>query len=83
MLVGLRAEQAGPVVSRIDVRTPQGVIDELSEKLEVFRQAYDEDGLTRDEYANYGPVQLFRNAFLTGWYTLLAEVSKRRNALAL
>jgi transaldolase len=73
----------GQVVSRIDAETPQSVIDELCDKLEVFRKAYLDDGLKREEYADYGPVQLFRNAFLMGWFTLLAEVSRRRNALAI
>jgi len=75
--------QDGPVVSRIDAETTQAVIDELCDKFEVFRQAYHDDGLKREEYVDYGPVQLFRNDFLMGWYTLLAEVSKRRNALAI
>ena len=73
----------GQVVSQIDAETPQSVIDELCDKLEVFRKAYLDDGLKREEYADYGPVQLFRNAFLMGWFTLLAEVSRRRNALAI
>jgi len=72
-----------PVVSRMDAETPQSVIDELGEKFEVFRQAYCEDGLKVEEFVGYGPVQLFRNAFLTGWYLLLAEITARRNALAL
>jgi transaldolase len=76
-------QQDGQVVSRIEAETPQPVIDELCDKLEVFRKAYEDDGLKREEYADYGPVQLFRNAFLMGWFTLLAEVSKRRHALAL
>lgn len=72
-----------PAVSRIDAETPQAVIDELSEKFEDFRRAYDEDGLAAEEYAGYGPVKLFRNAFLKGWYLLLAEIPSRRHALAL
>ena len=76
-------EQDGSVDSRIDIETPQEVIDELCGKLEVFRQAYLDDCLRRKQYAGYGPVQLFRNAFMMGWFILLAEVSKRRNALAL
>jgi transaldolase len=71
------------VESRIDVETPTDVVDELCDKFEVFRQAYLDDGLAREEYADFGPVQLFRNAFMMGWFTLLAEVSKRRHALAL
>ncbi len=76
-------KQDGLIDSRIDIETPKDVIDELCDKLEVFRQAYLDDGLKREEYADYGPVQLFRNAFMMGWFTLLAEVSKRRNALAI
>jgi transaldolase len=72
-----------PVVSRIDEETPQSVIDELCEKFIDFRRAYYEDGLTVDEFAGYGPVQLFRNAFLKGWYLLLAEIPSRRHAHAL
>lgn len=68
-----------PVVSRIGAKAPQPVIDELAEKLPDFRRAYEEDGLSADEYAEFGPVQLFRNAFLKGWYLLLAEVASRRH----
>ena len=71
------------VVSRLDVETPQAVIDELSEKFPDFRKAYDQDGLSVEEYAEYGPVQLFRNAFLKGWGLVLAEIPSRRHALAL
>ncbi len=76
-------KQDGPIVSRIDAETIKSVIDELYDKLEVFRQAYLDDGLKREEYADYGPVQLFRNSFMMGWHILLAEVSKRRHALAI
>jgi transaldolase len=76
-------KQDAAIEARIDTETPVEVIEELCEKIEVFRQAYLENGLKREEYAAYGPVQLFRNAFMMGWFTLLAEVSKRRNALAI
>jgi transaldolase len=72
-----------PLVPRIDAETPAAVIDELCDKFPDFRKAYFEDGLALDEYADYGPVQLFRNAFLKGWYLLLAEIPSRRHALAL
>jgi transaldolase len=72
-----------PVVSRIEAETPQPVIDELCEKFTAFRQAWFEDGLKVAEFEHYGPVQLFRNAFLNGYYVLLAEVVSRRHALAL
>ena len=72
-----------PVVPRIDVETVQPVIDELCDKFVDFRKAYDEDGLSVEEFAGYGPVQLFRNAFLKGYYLLLAEIAARRHAHAL
>ena len=59
------------------------MIDELCDKFDDFRKAYYDDELSAEEYAGYGPVQLFRNAFLNGWYLLLAEVASRRHALAL
>jgi transaldolase len=72
-----------PITSRIDAETPQSEIDELAEKFDDFRKAWSEDELSVDEFAEYGPVQLFRNAFLKGWYLLLAEVPSRRHAQAL
>jgi transaldolase len=71
------------IESRIDAQTDEAVIDELSEKFEDFRLAYDEDQLPLEAFAQYGPVQLFRNAFLKGYYLLLAEIASRRHALAL
>lgn len=63
--------------------TPRRVIDELREKFVDFRKAYDDDGLAVEEFAEYGPVQLFRNAFLKGWYQLLAEVVSHKHRKAL
>ena len=71
------------VESRINRETSKDIINELSDKFPAFRQAYEVDGLRRDEYASFGPVQLFRNSFMMGWFSLLAEISKRRNALAI
>ena len=72
-----------PVVSRIGEETAQSVIDELSEKFVDFRRAFDEDGLSVEQFAGFGPVQLFRNAFLNGYYLLLAEIAARRHMYAL
>lgn len=69
--------------NRFLVPTPQKVIDELRETFPDYRKAIDDDGLTQEEYADYGPVQLFRNAFLTGWYQLLAETASWKQKLAL
>jgi transaldolase len=72
-----------PIVSRMDADPEPSVIEELCAKFPDFRRAYLDDGLSVEEFAEYGPVQLFRNAFLKGWYLLLAEVASRRNYYAL
>jgi transaldolase len=74
---------APPVEPRIDVETPASVIEQLSAACPDFTRAYNEDGLAPGEFAEYGPVRLFRNMFLEGWYNLLAAVSRRRHTLAL
>jgi len=66
------------LVKRIDVETPAWVMDKLCQ-IPVFCKAYEDDGLSEEEYAEYGPVQLFRNSFMKGWYLLLAEVASRRH----
>lgn len=67
----------------IHKETPAEVIEELRAKLPDFKKAYDDDGLKFEEFAGYGPVQLFRNGFLKGWYLLLAEIAGRKAALAI
>jgi hypothetical protein len=55
-------------------------VKELSEKLADFRLAYNEGALPVERFANYGPVQLFRNNFIAGYEHLLAEIKTRREA---
>ena len=73
-----------PIIPRMIEGDPSAeAIAELREKFPDFRKAYDEDGLTVEEFADFGPVQFFRNTFLNGWYLLLAEVAARRNVWAI
>lgn len=74
-------EEDGPVVSRIGTMEPTEIIEELDEKLPDFSKAYHEDGLTPDEYADFGPLQLFRNMFLDGHGQLLAQLSAHRGPI--
>lgn len=71
------------VESRLDEATPQATIDRLRDKIPEFRIAYDDDGMEPAQFAGYGPVQLFRNAFLKGWHLFLAEIAARKHAQAL
>jgi len=70
-------ESDPPVVYRIDTPAPQYVVDRLME-IPDFRRAYLEDGLTVDEFKDFGPVVLFRNSFLKGWSFLLDKIKERR-----
>ncbi|MCD8349824.1 MAG: hypothetical protein LUC93_04350 [Planctomycetaceae bacterium] len=67
-------EKNPPVENAIDQAVPQDIIDELLEKLPNFRRAWEEDGLPISEFAQYGPVMLFRTQFMNGWSRLYDEV---------
>lgn len=71
------------VEEMIETKVDNSIIDELSEKFPEFVQAYEIDGLSVSEFATFGPVQLFRNSFINGWYLLQAEIASRRHARAL
>ena len=66
------------VVQRFLQPTPYAVLDELREKLEVFRKAFDLNGITVDEYEDFGPVKLFRSMFESAWKNALKLVAERR-----
>lgn len=71
--------QDPPVVYRLFNPVPQKVIDELIEKLPDFRRGYLDDGLSVEEFEHFGPVLLFRSAFVKSWKRVL-EVAKERRA---
>jgi transaldolase len=76
-------EQNPPVVYRLFNPVPQKVIDELMEKLPDFKRGYLDDGLSEEEFADFGPVQLFRSSFVKSWMKVLEVVKKRREMLVL
>jgi len=67
-----------PVENRIDRPTPKEVVEELSAKLPGFRRAYEEDGMKLEEFADFGPVMLFKTMFLNGYIRLLDEIAETR-----
>jgi transaldolase len=71
------------IVNLLESEPKSNKVEELRQKFPDFRRAYDNDGLLPGEYADFGPVQLFRNSFLRGWYLLLAKVAQRRHFRAL
>ncbi|MHB1133444.1 MAG: transaldolase family protein [Chloroflexota bacterium] len=68
----------GPVVSRLNEPVPMAVVDELSEKLPAFREAYHEGSLTVPRFRDYGPLILFRDMFIAGYQRLVDAVQARR-----
>ncbi len=71
-------EQNPPVVYRLFNPVPDKVIDELMEKLPAFRRGYLEDGLSIEEFEEFGPVQLFKSAFTKSWGMVLDIIKEQR-----
>jgi len=69
---------APPTEARMESETPPAVVQELRDKLPDFRLAWDVDALPVEEFADYGPVQFFRNNFIAGYENLLAAIATRR-----
>jgi len=74
-------ESDPPVVYRMYNPAPGYVIDELLAKVPDFAKAYNEDGLSVEEYADFGPVNLFRTQFINGWNYLLKTIKERREKI--
>lgn len=74
-------EQNPPVVYRLFNPVPEKVIGELMEKLPDFKRGYLEDGMSVEEFAEFGPVQLFRSSFLKSWRRVLDVIKERRTTL--
>jgi transaldolase len=67
-----------PVANRISLETPPAVIAELEQKLPDFRKAWREGALAVEDFAEYGPVQRFRNQFIRGWNQMLDTIKAER-----
>ena len=67
-----------PVMYRLFNPVPDKVIDELMEKLPDFKRGYLEDGLSVDEFEDFGPVQLFKSAFTNSWNQVLDIIKEHR-----
>ena len=67
-------------VQVIDQEVPMQLINELNNKLPNFSRAYYEDGMKVEEFADYGPVMLFRTQFMNGYSRLVDEVQIQLNS---
>lgn len=70
------------VVSKIDEKTPPGIVSELEKKFPDFSRSYYPDGLTPDEFRSFGPCVSFQNDCEQGYAQTVSEIQNRRAAFA-
>ena len=68
------------VVPRIDALPPPEIMKELEDNFPDFRRACDEDGLTPDAFAGFGPCVKFQNACEAGYLATVAAIRAERTA---
>ena len=74
-------EEEPLIVEAFKQPVPVLVLDELLEKVVEFKRGYMVNGLTAEEYDDYGPVVKFRKSFQKGWNIALEEISKIRSEM--
>ena len=62
------------VEPRMDRPVPQEIVDELYERFADFRRAYDAEGMTVDEFDDFGPTRRTLRQFLGGYASLVGTV---------
>lgn len=67
-----------PVVARFANPVAEHVIDVLLEKVVEFKRGYLVNGLTPEEYEDFGPVVHFRNSFVKSWQSTLELIKELR-----
>ena len=68
-----------PIEDRIHAEDDPEAVAELREKIPDFRRAYDDDGLTTAEFADFAPLLRFRKNFTDGCDAVLEQIAARRN----
>ncbi len=67
-----------PVVPRFFNPVPEKYLEELLEKVPDFKRAYMENGLNISEYEHFGPVEYFREMFVSAWKDTLQIIDHAR-----
>jgi len=67
-----------PVVPRFFNPVPDRYLEELLVKVDEFRRAWYEKGLSIDEYEHFGPVEYFRHMFIEAWEKTLTMIGEAR-----
>jgi len=72
-------QQNPPAVPRFYTPVSSSLVSYLAKTFPDFKAAFLEDGLDRKQFADFGPVVLFRSMFEKGWKYLLELVKLERN----
>jgi transaldolase len=62
------------VVPRMDIPVDLQIVDGLYGMFEDFRRSYDKDGMTVDEFDNYGPNVKTLRQFIDGYHALVGTI---------
>jgi transaldolase len=62
------------VIPRMDTPVDPQIVDGLSTKFAEFRRSYDENGMTIDEFDNYGPNVRTLRQFIAGYHDLVGTI---------
>jgi len=62
------------VVPRMDNQVPEEIVDELYRRFPDFRRAYDEDGMTVEEFDSFGATARTLRGFIASYQDLVAMV---------
>ena len=62
------------VIPRMDIPVDSQIVDGLYGKFEDFRRSYDENGMTVDEFDNYGPNVKTLRQFIDGYHALVGTI---------
>ncbi len=62
------------VIPRIDNPVDQRIIEELSRKFTDFRRAYEEEGMTVDEFDNFGATSRTLRGFISGYQSFVSFI---------
>jgi transaldolase len=62
------------VIPRMDNPVDPAIIEELTRKFRDFRRAYEEDGMTVEEFDDYGPTRRTLRQFIEGYQNLASVV---------
>jgi len=62
------------VIPRIDNPVDHRIIEELSRQFADFRRAYEEDGMTVDEFDHFGATKRTLHGFISGYESFVAVI---------